>query len=515
MLHIRSLLTVIFLFSLCGASAHATKDHEFDKETNKKINLVVEGMKNANSEVLNEFLKRLSKVDSRVEAFYRNNFSLEENYSVLQENKEPKYKIVLSIDGGGVRGVAPLHFLEVIAKKLGKPMREIADFFCCTSTGALIGLGIIGGIPEEVLSQKYREDSEKIFSVSWLDNLSSFWGFKNSYYDIKKLIDTLQELVPDKTLQELSPDFKQGIVINTTDLENHEPFYFSNYDKATTMCSAIMVAAASCAAPTYFNPVEMEIEGQKRQFVDGCVSGRNWPAYEALLKAQDFYENDPDIHYIVLALGTGYFHENKDIQNGGKVEWLENDISGFLIETAAKGEEQRMKRIAGKKVSYYRLQFELSKDFYLDTTKASDIDQILKDASTQATMKVIDQFCDLIKEIEEAKKNPNANWGEILKGGMYLSDPVDHGALEKKYPEIVKLVSIKNLDERQTLEPKINNSPTENKDENNLADPNNDLFKSYVMVEEENFPEIQDSKNQVKEEKKPTASKHSYVQGWW
>ena len=56
---------------------------------------------------------------------------------------------ILSIDGGGVRGIIPAVLLASLEQRTGRRARESFDFVAGTSTGAVLAAGIAAGVPAE------------------------------------------------------------------------------------------------------------------------------------------------------------------------------------------------------------------------------------------------------------------------------------------------------------------------------------------------------------------------------
>ena len=84
-----------------------------------------------------------------------------------------QYKTILSIDGGGVRGVIPAMLLETIECKTGKPIHELFDLIAGTSTGGLLATYLAGparcqgtgaeGCQRSSLSDFYQKYKNRIF----------------------------------------------------------------------------------------------------------------------------------------------------------------------------------------------------------------------------------------------------------------------------------------------------------------------------------------------------------------
>src|SRR3712207_7174060 len=82
-----------------------------------------------------------------------------------------KFK-VLSIDGGGIRGMIPAKILAEIERRTGKRIFELFDLIAGTSTGGILALGLTKPNPQkpteahysaEKLIDLYREEGEQVF----------------------------------------------------------------------------------------------------------------------------------------------------------------------------------------------------------------------------------------------------------------------------------------------------------------------------------------------------------------
>src|SRR6478672_8978106 len=71
---------------------------------------------------------------------------------------------ILSIDGGGIRGIIPATTLVKLEQQLGKPVRECFDFFAGTSTGALIAAAVAAGVPATRILDIYLTRAKEIFT---------------------------------------------------------------------------------------------------------------------------------------------------------------------------------------------------------------------------------------------------------------------------------------------------------------------------------------------------------------
>ncbi len=88
---------------------------------------------------------------------------------------------ILSIDGGGIRGIIPAIILASIEERTGKPISELFDLIAGTSTGAILALGLTkpnaSGKPEftaQRIGELYEEEIPNIFR-----NPQSWWGISS------------------------------------------------------------------------------------------------------------------------------------------------------------------------------------------------------------------------------------------------------------------------------------------------------------------------------------------------
>ena len=237
--------------------------------------------------------------------------------TTLQERLEsPGPKRILTLDGGGMRGMISLCFLRrvesLLAERHGGKDFRLSDYFDLitgTSTGAIIAALLSRGYSVAEISETYFRLGRIIFGRK----RAQFW---KSFFSEEPLDDILEEYLGDLTLG--APDFKTGLCIvtkradtnSTWPLINHPGGKFFEYNKDIPLKSAVR---ASAAAPLYFTPIKMEVcPGEEATFVDGGVSMANNPSLQALLVAtlDGFpfrWKTGPD-DLLMLSVGTGFHH---------------------------------------------------------------------------------------------------------------------------------------------------------------------------------------------------------------
>ncbi len=226
-------------------------------------------------------------------------------------------KYVLSIDGGGVRGLASAVFLSELEKKLSSSLSNKFDLIVGTSTGGIISLGIsILDLHEENLVRIYSEKNlRRIFDPLRLRIFGSKYGGKQK----RRIFD---EYFGSKTLGEaITPT-----IITAFDLKLRRVKMFKSWTEG--YLPVRRVASVTSAAPTYF-PAE-SLEG--RWYLDGAVSTNN-PVLIAYSEAKRLWPNE-DIR--ILSIGTGYNNrqlEGRKARRWGSLAWLNAGIIQILMES--------------------------------------------------------------------------------------------------------------------------------------------------------------------------------------
>lgn len=206
-------------------------------------------------------------------------------------------KAVLSLDGGGVRGIVSIAFLErieaVLEQEVGHAVRlcEAFDLVGGTSTGAIIASGLALGLRAQEIKAFYIKMAPKIFR-------RSLWRFAiwRAKFDADHLRQELQDILGERTLD--SPDLLTGLGIVTKRLDTGSAWIVSNnprgryWDDATAgprlgnrRFRLSHVVRASAAAPHFFDPelIQLTQTGLSGLFVDGAVTPHNNPALSLLM----------------------------------------------------------------------------------------------------------------------------------------------------------------------------------------------------------------------------------------
>ncbi|KAI5354532.1 Hypothetical predicted protein [Prunus dulcis] len=273
---------------------------------------------------------------------------------------------VLSIDGGGIRGLIPgtiLAFLESELQKLDGEDARLADYFdviAGTSTGGLVTAMLTA--PDENnrplfaandIKEFYLNECPKIFPQNTCPLfphvtkiIKALTGPK---YNGKYLHSLVRQKLGDKKLHQTLTN----VVIPTFDIRNLQPTIFSSFEVNHKPCfDALLsdICIGTSAAPTYLPAHYFETkdgEGNVKEFnlIDGGVAANNptllaiGEVTKAIIKgSSDFFPIKPMDYgrFLVISLGTGspkdeVKYNAHDAAKWGMLNWLTSGGSTPII----------------------------------------------------------------------------------------------------------------------------------------------------------------------------------------
>jgi len=277
---------------------------------------------------------------------------------------------VLSIDGGGIRGLIPATILACLESKLQEldgPDARIADYFdviAGTSTGALVTsmLAAPGNDKRPLFAAKdinkfYLENGPKIFPqrrhgfVSPVTRL--FGAVMGPKYDGKFLHDKIKKLTNDVTIAETVTN----IIVPTFDIKFLQPVIFNTYEaKKDPLKNAHLsdICISTSAAPTYF-PAHFfktqdpsgEAPDREYHLVDGGVAANNPTMAAMSMITKEVLCCNPDFNnhgkpaeygnYLIISIGTGSAKQAEkytapDCAKWGIFRWLRDGSFNPLID---------------------------------------------------------------------------------------------------------------------------------------------------------------------------------------
>lgn len=284
---------------------------------------------------------------------------------------------ILSIDGGGIRGIIPAILLAEIEKVTGKKIYELFDFFTGTSTGGILTLLL--NKPEPIAAADLIElyggiDGKKIFKKNFFTFLN--YVFKGPKYDKSGIESVLSEKLGNACLK----DTLKPVLITSYETECRNATFFSNYDSRYQDLYLKDVARATSAAPTYFEPLNIQNKGT---FIDGGVAANNpaMCAYVEVLKLLKRAGIDPESKKIIIvSLGTGtatnsYCYD--EMKHWTPIDWIKGPLIASFFDGNSNTVEYQLKQII-KPDCYYRFQLQLPNEKGSDSIDNTDVKNLDK-----------------------------------------------------------------------------------------------------------------------------------------
>jgi len=275
---------------------------------------------------------------------------------------------MLTIDGGGVRGIIPAVLLAALERATGRPTRETFDFVAGTSTGAVLAAGIAAGIPAEQLVELYAKRSREVFrSIPLLSGIRRL--LTGTMYETAMLHalvrDELGQGARDWTLNEAPID----LLITAKRLVDGMPWYFVR-DSPANSCRAggfrlADAVTASAAAPTYFKAWSMAPIGE---LIDGGIGVAGNPVYQACVEAFNYTHAYEPAETLVVSLGTG------KLLRRDRPGWLWPWLGWLLAELLRSPAEQQTELVHRHypTTPFFRLDLELEREIGLDAVNRLD-----------------------------------------------------------------------------------------------------------------------------------------------
>jgi uncharacterized protein len=296
----------------------------------------------------------------------------------LDPNRGPKR--ILALDGGGIRGMLTLQFLQALetltTARFGEKTR-LCDYFDLiggTSTGSIIAAGLACGMTVGALQDLYRNIGASVFQQGRFGKLlpDSLQGKLAPKFPSELLQAELdRQLGADTTLD--SDKVLTGLMIMTKRLDTGSPWPLNNggrgkYAAQDGALRLTQIVRASTAAPTYFAPEEIAIHARDGTvvdgaFVDGGVTPFNDPALQLLmlatLQGHGFCWPTGKNKLLIVSVGTGQYKQPRSAQavvsdlaafqgvaalqslmddcermNRATLQWLTNCLTPWLIDRA-------------------------------------------------------------------------------------------------------------------------------------------------------------------------------------
>lgn len=312
---------------------------------------------------------------------------------------------ILSIDGGGIRGIIPAKVLTELEERGGTPIWRRFDMIAGTSTGGILACALLAPSSSEAREAKftakealelYIENGDEIFQIPFFKKIKTLGGIVDEKYPASGIESVLDSYF--KTLK-LS-DLLRPSLITSYDIANRQTRFFTSHDAFNPKRDFLLrdIARATSAAPTYFEVAQIYTVPDGRipyPLIDGGIFANN-PAMCAYAEAISAYNDTkaPNRNLFakvkngiqVLSLGTGEksekgysYHEAKD---WGPAKWMLPVLS-IMSSASAEVAHYQLSQILRPNEDYFRIQVPLQQaDRDMDNATQPNIIALEADAET-------------------------------------------------------------------------------------------------------------------------------------
>ncbi|MGE0159504.1 MAG: CBASS cGAMP-activated phospholipase [Gemmatimonadales bacterium] len=274
---------------------------------------------------------------------------------------------VLSIDGGGIRGIIPALILAEVESRAKRPVAKLFDLVAGTSTGGILAVGLAmpgtGRKPKYAardLVGLYEEEGAAIFHRSRWHHIRAVGNLAEEKYPS----DGIERVLAERFGKAWLSQVLTNVLVTAYDIELRQPHFFKS-DRARKKPERDFhladIARATSAAPTYFEPAQIRSRAgdDPVTLVDGGVFANN-PAACALVESICTYEAKlADITF--LSLGTGELTRPilyEEAKGWGLAKWAQPILSVVFdgVSDTVDFQVQSLLGTATKKSRYLRIQ---------------------------------------------------------------------------------------------------------------------------------------------------------------
>lgn len=333
-------------------------------------------------------------------------------------------KTILTVDGGGARGLIPLMALARLERETGQTCHDLFDFMGGTSVGAIIAASLAAGCTANDVIQNYKDFIGPIFKRDYFA-IAFRHGFRY-IYDKTALREMLRRCLGDKTLADLD----HALLLTVKDMARSETIFFVNRGPgaaATQNASLVEVVEASSSVPVFFEPVGDGIDGGIGSFANVC--------YAATVEALEYFSQEdpawvqPD-NVIHCSFGTG-ISSNRVPRSQAKT-WLPTGWPLWMIDEGLKEaidvNVQATVRQYGDRIDFRRYQFSLE-----DQVVRQELGVTIPPGLSSNNLG-LDTISPAHLQLMEDIGNAFADGLDFTKDGQWLADNPPTGAAGYPYP---------------------------------------------------------------------------------
>jgi patatin-like phospholipase/acyl hydrolase len=315
-----------------------------------------------------------------------------------------EYRTILSIDGGGIRGIIPAVVLAEIERCTNRPIADLFHLIAGTSTGGILAVGLTvpgdNGRPKFTANdmiELYVKHGGEIFTKQWWRRTLALVA--GSAYPAGPLEGLLKQYAGDTRLSEAVT----GLLVTSWELRTRTAWFFRRAQAITDPSSdrpMHLIARATSAAPTYFPPLRVPDPSGDFALVDGGLFANN-PSMAAWVDAHEGVASGQKV--FLVSLGTG--DTDDPITYGmarlwGKLWWARPIIS-VVLDGASDTVQYELRRTLPPR-DYYRFQTKVPKaNRSIDDTTLRNLDalQSIARSMIEAQKADFDAICARLQEL--------------------------------------------------------------------------------------------------------------------
>ncbi len=289
-------------------------------------------------------------------------------------------KYILSLDGGGVLGIATLYTLleidKMLKEKFGEGICVVFDLYSGTSVGGMISSALACGREPSELKDYLNNNIKKVFYRRGFS-----WPFTNRYSSSVKR-EFIAGILPsikmngnavvrgDISTSDGPCHIIKPLVIPTYNATRRKAEVFKTTGRKAANTLLLDVIDATSAVPTYFPPVYLGTS----KYVDGGVAACKDPCMCAYSEARSRWK-DCKIKVLSIGTGTSEVLQKQPSSTWGPIQWiLEANVVGMLIGGSGDLTRKNMRKLI--KSDYLRINGKLDREIIMDSTDENDYEYL-------------------------------------------------------------------------------------------------------------------------------------------
>lgn len=319
---------------------------------------------------------------------------------------------ILSIDGGGVKGIIPSQILitleNILQKQSGRKDARIADYFdliAGTSVGGILTAMYLcpdkdnpqrPRFSAEEVTKIFNEECKYIFTNSITKRVSSAFGLFGTIYPDENIQKSFKLYLDDLKLSELL----KPCLITAYDIEKHSAVFFNKISAQKSLGKDFYVRdiiRATSSVPIYFPVANIKsLDNQEYALIDGGVFAGN-PAICALAEISKFKDSPTAKDLLILSIGTGSDSKGYPYDKAkkwGAVRWAIPALN-ILLDSDSETVDYQLRVIfdsINKSSSYLRIQTDLDKKIKLDDSSKENLEVLNKIGMKLANEKYVELY---------------------------------------------------------------------------------------------------------------------------